>query len=244
MNNEYDKQAQDFLDKTGTSFTSQFYKFGKHFDDDKQDRNIFDITLKNDRHTYMLRFGSSLNDSLNNSNDVMIEDPMEFYYGLKYEGLKRQFMSYSDKIPIKRIKEISDKGLNYASLVDKKKALEIRDEFIKSNTTKYSVCVNVMNPKEWVERIQSKMIDKCVAIRQKNFGVGIQADEIKHPRPYDVLACLTKYDPRTFENFCGEYGYDTDSRKAERVYHAVVDEWKNVAMLFNEEELQLLQDIQ
>ena len=35
----------------------------------------------------------------------------------------------------------------------------------------------------------------------------------KRPTAYDVLACIGS-DLRTFEEFCGEYGYDEDSRKA------------------------------
>lgn len=64
------------------------------------------------------------------------------------------------------------------------------------------------------------------------------------PSAYSVLACLTKYDPGTFENFCSDYGYDTDSRKAEKVYKSVLDEWENVQKLFNEQELELMQEIQ
>jgi hypothetical protein len=52
--------------------------------------------------------------------------------------------------------------------------------------------------------------------------------------PYDVLACLTKYDPGTFENFCGDFGYDTDSKKAEKTYKAVVKEWQGVKRLFGD----------
>lgn len=54
------------------------------------------------------------------------------------------------------------------------------------------------------------------------------------PTAYDVLACLTKYDPGTFENFCAEYGYDTDSRKALETYLAVQKEWQGVARLFGD----------
>lgn len=45
------------------------------------------------------------------------------------------------------------------------------------------------------------------------------------PSSYDLLACLTKYDPGTFEDFCNEFGYDTDSKKAEKIYKAVVNEY-------------------
>ena len=63
------------------------------------------------------------------------------------------------------------------------------------------------------------------------------------PTAYDVLACLTKYDPDTFENFCSDYGYDEDSRKAEKIYNAVVEEWRNVCALFTDEEIEQLQEI-
>jgi hypothetical protein len=68
----------------------------------------------------------------------------------------------------------------------------------------------------------------------------------RHGRPtaYDILACLTKSDPGTFEDFCSSYGYDDDSRSAERTYNAVREEWLNLAALFTEEEMAELQDIQ
>jgi hypothetical protein len=64
------------------------------------------------------------------------------------------------------------------------------------------------------------------------------------PTEYDVLTCLTKYDPETFENFCSEFGYDEDSRKAEKTYKAVVKEWEKVSRFFTSEELEILQEIQ
>lgn len=64
------------------------------------------------------------------------------------------------------------------------------------------------------------------------------------PTAYDVLACLTKYDPQTFEDFCSEYGYDSDSRTAEKTYKAVKKEWQGISKLFNEAELDKLREIQ
>ena len=42
----------------------------------------------------------------------------------------------------------------------------------------------------------------------------------KRPTPYDVLACISGdiHTPDTFEDFCGEYGYEEDSRKAEATW--------------------------
>lgn len=64
------------------------------------------------------------------------------------------------------------------------------------------------------------------------------------PRCYDVIACLTKYDPGTFEDFCSEYGYDEDSKTAERVYIAVQNEFANLKRIFTPEQLEAMQEIE
>jgi len=65
----------------------------------------------------------------------------------------------------------------------------------------------------------------------------------KYPTAYDLLACITKDDPGTFENFCGDFGYDTDSRKAEKIYKLVTKEWGKVSRFFMSEELEELAEI-
>lgn len=129
MNTDYQKQAIDFLNSTSTSFDVAFKKHDFYFPDDKEQRDIFRITLKNKLHTYRFNFGQSI----------------------------------------------------------------------------------------------------------ANTGIT--------PEPYDVLACLTNYDPGTFENFCSDYGYYIDSRKAYKIYKAVLKEWKNIELLFTPEQIELLQEI-
>ena len=63
------------------------------------------------------------------------------------------------------------------------------------------------------------------------------------PSVYDVLACLQKCDPGTFENFCSDYGYDEDSRTALRVYLAVQNEYTQLARLFTPEQMEELAEI-
>ena len=44
---EYEIQAQNFLDDTGTTMQVEFIKYGKHFDNDKENRDIYpDHTLQ------------------------------------------------------------------------------------------------------------------------------------------------------------------------------------------------------
>lgn len=66
----------------------------------------------------------------------------------------------------------------------------------------------------------------------------------QRPSAYDVLSCLTKYDPGTFSNFCSDFGYDEDSKKAEKVYQSVQKEWNQVSAFFTSTELEKLQEIQ
>ena len=74
-----------------------------------------------------------------------------------------------------------------------------------------------------------------------NFGQSFSAGNTP-PTMYDVLTCLTKYNPETFANFCSEYGYNTDSIKALKTYKAVQREFKGVNRLFNDV-LEQLQEI-
>lgn len=66
------------------------------------------------------------------------------------------------------------------------------------------------------------------------------------PTAYDVLSCLQKYDVGTFEDFCSEFGYDEDSRSAERIYKAVIKECEGVARVFpqDDDSVDALREIQ
>lgn len=78
-----------------------------------------------------------------------------------------------------------------------------------------------------------------------NFGQSIDGTQKgEAPSAYDILTCLTKYDPVSFEDFCSDFGYDSDSRSAEKIYKAVAKEWKAIDKLFTSEQIELLQEIQ
>ncbi len=129
---DFQKQANDFLAKTGVKFKAEFIMNGSYFDNDKTTRDIYRITLKRGNMRRSFKFGQSVVDS-------------------------------DGKTP---------------------------------------------------------------------------------PTSYDVLACLEKYDVGSFEDFCGEFGYDTDSRTAERTYKAVLKEYKMVCDLWTSDEIEELSEIQ
>lgn len=95
---------------------------------------------------------------------------------------------------------------------------------------------------------QSRDIYKCTLRNASHsytftFGQSI-ADAGKCPTSYDVISCLQKYEVGTFEDFCSEFGYDSDSRSAYKTYKAVCKEWNNICKLFTSEQLEVLRDIQ
>lgn len=63
------------------------------------------------------------------------------------------------------------------------------------------------------------------------------------PTAYDVLTCMTKYDPDTFDKFCAEFGYNEDSCTAKRIYFAVQKEYTQLAKIFTPEQLEEMQSI-
>jgi hypothetical protein len=66
---------------------------------------------------------------------------------------------------------------------------------------------------------------------------------LQRPTPYSVLCCVTRCDPGTFEDFVGEYGYDTASRKAETTWKAVREDWNKARLFFTPLELEEMQEI-
>ena len=172
----YDQQANDFLSLTQTEFICSFLKHGKHFQNDKETRDIYSITLKRGSRSYTFNFGQSLNNS-------------GFYYtkGRQKIDLDRKFLDMPKQINWHIRNKVDSSFMNNG----------------KSDVVHYPVT----------------------------------------PTAYDVLACLQKYDIGTFEDFCSEFGYDTDSRSALKTYEACKEEFTNLQTLFTDSEIELLQEI-
>lgn len=73
-----------------------------------------------------------------------------------------------------------------------------------------------------------------------NSAIDVRNWERKHARPMptleDVLSCLlmdaSSYDDsRNFEDWASDYGYDTDSRTAERAYQTIAEQSKQLRHL-------------
>ena len=68
----------------------------------------------------------------------------------------------------------------------------------------------------------------------------------EEPTAYDVLACISSdvYCPETFEDFCGEYGYEQDSRKAFAVFKRCATFAEKLRAFLTEDEQEALAEIQ
>lgn len=85
-----------------------------------------------------------------------------------------------------------------------------------------------------------------IGVRTKgSFGYYLKTDKGKRVlHAYDVLTCLTKDNPGTFSDFCSEWGYEEDSRKAFSTYEDVCEEWKKVSSFFSASEIEEMKEIQ
>lgn len=177
MKTDYEKQALDFLTKTGCKMTITFKETRKYFPDDKEACDVYDIEIKRGSRVWKFEFGNSIANS--------------------------EFVAVYGKSRYKIPSEMRTKSNQEIAL------------YVKLNL-------------------------------QSDFGT-VNADHIIRPvapSEYSILACLTKYDPGSFVDFCSEFGYDLDSKSAERVYAGVKEEWLNVCRIWNDSEIEELCEIQ
>ena len=88
----------------------------------------------------------------------------------------------------------------------------------------------------WKKGIPPRLLEFYIPEVAGNHTVGHFSIQSVVPKPhlYDILACVQKYDPGTFEDFCMDFGYDTDSRSAEKIYYAVRDEGRAIESMFSD----------
>lgn len=60
---EYDQQALDFLESTGTTFEIEYQYTGPYFAGDTVNRDVYRFTLKNSKGEYSANFGDSIHNT-------------------------------------------------------------------------------------------------------------------------------------------------------------------------------------
>lgn len=70
----------------------------------------------------------------------------------------------------------------------------------------------------------------------------------KDPSEYDVLSCLEPWDPGSIDDFVEMYGYEVhkwaDVRRIEKIYEEVLKQYRALAGMFSDDELEMLGEIQ
>lgn len=74
-------------------------------------------------------------------------------------------------------------------------------------------------------------------------GAFVRNKHYRAPSAYDVLACLDPFCPDTFKEFCWMFGYNEDSRAAEKTFNACREQSSQLRALFNSEECEQLAEI-
>lgn len=248
---DYEQQAIDFLTQTGTYLTFNYEGFKKYFSDDTQKRNVFSWTFKRGDKVITGMFGSSINDSCKPTPKLNSNEPVEIYTGIstrppiKNPNNKKIYFSFTINTTCNILNQINAKTIDAESIINTDALQDRYDKFvsnyakgIKNNEPK-----GIMSSFDSCKNYVTKRILATIEQLKTETVLLDQSDTALQPSAYDLLACLTKYDPGTFENFCSDYGYDPDSRKAEKIYHSVVKEWNDISSLFNEKELSLLSEI-
>ena len=59
----YEQQAENFLKEVNGKVTIKYHSYGKHFEDDKEERNIYLVTISRNNNEYSFKFGDSINNS-------------------------------------------------------------------------------------------------------------------------------------------------------------------------------------
>ena len=170
---KYDLQSERFLEKTGTKIEKLYTEHRRHFEDEKQYRACFSITITRNDKSINFDFGNSIVDS------------WDLYDNFKRLGRQHKYWTAL------KVKEAIQTGQ------------ELNEEY-------------------------------NIKLKKRK----------KAPSDYSILACLEKYDIGTFDNFCSEFGYDADSRKAEKTYFAAQKQYSDLTRLFNNEEIEELAEIQ
>lgn len=108
--NDYEKQAQDFLEATGTTVSKEFLKCDKYFPDDTEQRNIWSITLKNQYWKYTFTYGDSVHNTEKPILPKQIDVAVYKYYMQHWkENTEGSYWWYKVAVLEKYMKEIKPK---------------------------------------------------------------------------------------------------------------------------------------
>jgi len=107
--------------------------------------------------------------------------------------------------------------------------------------------------KDWCEKQAAATVPKAISGNKRapydhlpQLWLKNAVDTVKiliKPNAYDILTCLHPMSEDSFEDWCASLGYDSDSRTAERIYNACLEQDRMIRRLFTHDEIEALQEI-
>lgn len=127
-------------------------------------------------------------------------------------------------------------------------------DFLRCNDLEFEAVLASSGCPPWCDGSHMHGDKYNIMIRRTGAKVGLElpfwnslhAKQKREPvKPYDVLAAISSdaYTSDTFEEFCGEFGYDADSRKAHATFERVNALAKELRDFFSQTELEELAEI-
>ena len=109
--------------------------------------------------------------------------------------------------------------------------------------------ITLMTPEMYCRKHYGWYYEGLMRNEQAKIRKSLQEEKAKTvPTPYDILSCLTKYDPGTMNDFFHEFGYEIhnadDMFTFMNTYNAVVKEYRDLCRIFTEEQMEMLREIQ
>ena len=117
----------------------------------------------------------------------------------------------------------------------------------KNTLTKEVFLCDGSSEKSYYKKVTQKYLKEFCKPLQVYVKVDGKAKHVikrKEPNAYDILASMESYPIDDFQDFCDCFDYDTDSIKTLKVYRSCKEQYENLCMLFNDQELEELQEIQ
>ncbi len=244
---DYEKQASDLAAKLGLELIINKVEHRKHFSDDTEARDVYNITLKRGDKSYTFDFGQSIAKSCNTVKvkQTDLVDEIEVFAG--FQIYKRTASIYFT------LYKKDDWKYDLLDLVNKleenwfdnyKSTSPYWDAKYKEKKISKEVYADKVDCKGVLKNTASTIIRAVQRELEKETEKYVERLDKTPPTFYVILCCLTKYDPGDFNNFCDDYGYSNDSIKALKTYEAVKTEFVAMQSLFSDEELELLTEIQ
>lgn len=258
-NSQYDEASELVAKELGFELKYNDVRFGcMDWDKDGQKRYIVNCDLIRGKESYNFDFGTSVKNSCDTASEwdnLDDNEILDVYAGIRipnstvvgsasFKVKKKDFGNLDDEFIYTQIDELSKSASKsvkknnerfYKAFEDGKISRNERDKKIFNNLPEGAFMQCVLNA---IRRVERELKERQVTSKDKALP------QATMPSLYDVITVMTKYDPETFEDFCDTFGYDQDSRSAEKTYRAVKKEYNAMKRLFSEEELEILNYIQ